>query len=116
MLTQKFFSRLLTKVHEYRVTAAVVLIFTAFFIDLAGGRWGSYLRIPIECLYLPDAFQVLGVLLGIRTLITQRSAPRFLAFAVVLSATYVSLHLVGAALTGGTGKPYLFLRDHAPFV
>jgi len=95
---------------------SLVLIATAFFLDIAGNRWGSYIRTPIPGIFLPDLLLILaffGSLVHWRDL-------RLFALWVKLTYGVLWLYVIAILITEMPRIPaddrYLALRDNSPFL
>lgn len=93
-----------------------ILIGIAFFIDLAGGRWGSYIRSPIPGLYLADLMLLIATVTSVFFLRELRNLDLW----VKISYGIVWLYLVGILLPEFFFIPnedrYDAIRDAAPFL
>lgn len=98
-----------------RALGPASLVLAALVIDVAAGRWGSYIRTPISGLYLADALFAAGSLWGISRLRTLRGLPRDVFVVFGLCLAYLVLRGVTALAGEGAADRYLILRDLAPF-
>jgi hypothetical protein len=91
------------------------LILSALFIDLFAGRWGAYIRTPIDGLYLPDALLVLGVITALPLIGLLSALPQKILALFLVPALYVFARITQVIFIGIPSDPYLVIRDLAPF-
>ena len=92
-----------------------ILVLAALFIDVAAGRWGAYIRTPINGLYLPDALLALGALSALPSLRLLRALPLRIILVFMIPVLYILARVIQVLVTGAHEEPYLIVRDLAPY-
>ena len=104
-----------TDSRNWFVLMPAILVLAALFIDVAAGRWGAYIRTPINGLYLPDALLALGALSALPSLRLLRALPLRIILVFMIPVLYILARVIQVLVTGAHEEPYLIVRDLAPY-
>ena len=93
-----------------------LLVAAAFFVDVVGGRWGSYIATPIPGIFLPDALLAAATILAFFTWTRHVIPNHWVVWAFGPVLVYVVLFLLPEFGLVDPGRRYLALRDASPFL
>jgi len=95
---------------------AAIPVLIALFIDLAFGRWGSYIKSPIPGIFLPDLLLALSCFLALPLLKNLKKIPKAVLVTSALCIVYSAIRGGIEVLSLRNNNQYLVLRDVAPFL
>lgn len=94
-----------------RLPLSGMAILLAFMIDVAGAKWGSYIRVPGSPVFLADLLLVLGVVGGVRASLISSARGLGLSLAILIFVGFQVLRVLGSGV-----DTMLVLRDVAPLL
>ena len=108
-----------TRARAWAARIPSVAVLSALAIDVAGGRWGSYIGTPLSMLHLADLLWGVGALAAV-VRYRRWALPRPAVVAAVVAAAYLLVRFVATLSETSPGTSsgtdaFLLVRDLTPF-